>query len=140
MPNCITAVLQWQHGEYQALANNSILYFPVASDGRQRVLNTCSPQSDVTQQFNQTFWMRGWEIKQDPLLGTELQLYEFDGTPVQPMYPFAKPPIMLPTETLTPSTDIGQVALGSAIRKVASPVLISGAGLLLGTFSIFKLL
>jgi len=140
MPNCITAVLQWQHGSYQALANNSILYFPIASDGRQRVLNTCSPQSDVTQQFNQTFWMRGWEIVQDPLLGAELQLYEFDGTPVNPLYPYANPPIMLPTETLTPSTNIGLEDFSSAMRRVASPVLIGVAGLLFGTVSVLRLL
>jgi len=133
-PNCIQAVLQWQHGEYQALANNSILYFPIASDGRQRVLDTCSPTSDITQQWNQTFWMRGWEIVQDPILGTELQLYEFDGTPVNPLYPYASPPIMLPTETLTPAVNLGEVNSG-AIIATFSPLLI---GIMFGALTVLK--
>jgi len=133
-PNCIQAALQWQHGTYQALANNSILYFPIASDGRQRVLNTCSPTSDVTQQWNQTFWMRGWEIVQDPILGTELQLYEFDGTPVNPLYPYASPPIMLPTETLTPAVDLGTVS-SDAIVATISPLAV---GLLFGMLVVLR--
>jgi Chaperone for protein-folding within the ER, fungal len=137
-PNCIQAVLQWQHGYYQALANNSILYFPIASDGRQRLLNTCSPNSDVTLQFNQTFWMRGWEIVQDPILGTELQLYNFDGSPVQPLYPYAIPPIMLPTETLTPSTNVTQLYSFAPRLSTVSPILVGVAGLLLGTVSVLR--
>ena len=137
-PNCITGVLQWQHGQYQALANGSIVMLPIASDGRQQVQDTCSPVSNIIQQFNATVLMKTWEIRTDEILGKELLLYQFDGVPVQPLYPYANPPIMLPVETLTANVTSGQQDLSSAIpRSVISTIIVGAVGGLLGAFTIF---
>jgi len=136
-PNCITGVLQWQHGKYQALSNGSIVMDPISSDGRQQVQDTCSPVSNIIQQFNTTVLMKFWEIRTDELLGKELLLYQFDGTPVQPLYPYANPPIMLPVETLTANVSVGQTDLSSAIpRSGISTVIIGAVGGILGALAV----
>lgn len=136
-PNCITGVLQWQHGTYQPLANGSIILNPISSDGRQQVQDTCSPVSNIIQQFNNTVLMSTWEIRTDEVLGKELLLYGFDGTPVQPLYPYANPPIMLPTETLTANVTIGQTDIGAALpRSVVSAVIVGALGGLLGAVAV----
>jgi len=137
-PNCITGVLQWQHGQYLALANGSIVMNPISSDGRQQVQDTCSPVSNIIQQFNTTVLMSTWEIRTDEVLGKELLLYGFDGTPVQPLYPYANPPIMLPTETLTANVTVGQQDLSAAIpRSVVSTVIVGAVGGFLGVLAVF---
>jgi len=136
-PNCITGVLQWQHGMYQALANGSIVMNPISSDGRQQVQDTCSPVSNIIQQFNHTVLMNTWEIRTDEVLGKELLLYQFDGTPVQPLYPYANPPIMLPTETLTANVSVGQMDMSAALpRSVVSTIVVGALGGLLGAVAV----
>jgi len=137
-PNCITGVLQWQHGTYQPFANGSILLNPITSDGRQQVQDTCSPVSNIIQQFNSTVNISTWEIRTDEILGKELLLYAFDGVPFQPLYPYANPPIMLPVETLTANVTVGQNALSAAIpRSAVSTVLVGAIGGFLGVLAIF---
>jgi len=138
-PNCITGVLQWQHGSFQALANGSIVLNPISSDGRQQVQDTCSPVSNIIQQFNQTTLMKTWEIRTDELLGKELLLYQFDGVPLQPLYPYANPPIMLPVETLTANVSVGQTDIGLAIpRSAISTLLVGAVGGVLGALAVFS--
>jgi len=137
-PNCITGVLQWQHGVYEPLANGSIIMNPIASDGRQQVQDTCSPVSNIIQQFNSTVFMSTWEIRTDVVLGPELLLYQFNGVPEQPLYPYANPPIMLPTETLTANVSIGQLDTGAGIpRSVVSTALVGAVGGFLGVLAVF---
>ena len=46
-----------------------------------------------------------YEVLRDPYHGVQrLNLYQFDGTPMQPMYLAFKPPQMLPTQTMNPTT------------------------------------
>lgn len=41
----------------------------------------------------------------DPYYGvTRLDLYQFDGSPMNPMYIAYSPPLMLPTQTMNPTT------------------------------------
>jgi len=137
-PNCITGVLQWQHGKYTPNFNNTISMTPITSDGRQQVQDTCSPVSNIIQQFNATVFMSGWEIRTDEILGKELLLYGFDGTPVQPLYPYANPPIMLPTETLTANVTVGQTDIGAALpRSVVSTVIVGAIGGFFGVLAVF---
>jgi len=138
-PNCITGVLQWQHGTYQPLANGSIVMNPIASDGRQQVQDTCSPVSNIIQQFNATVLMSTWEIRTDEVLGKELLLYGFDGVPVQPLYPYANPPIMLPTQTLTANVTVGQTDIGAAVpRSAVSTAIIGAIGGFLGVLAVLS--
>ena len=49
-------------------------------------------------------WQR-YEVFTDPYHGVlRLNLYRFDGSPMNPMYLAFKPPQMLPTETMNPTT------------------------------------
>jgi len=130
-PNCITGVLQWQHGNYQALQNGSIIMNPIASDGRQQVQDTCAAVSNIIQQFNSTVFMSTWENRTDPILGQYLILYQFNGVPVQPLYPYASPPVMLPTQTLTANVTAGQQANGALYARAQS-ILSMGAVTVLG--------
>jgi hypothetical protein len=111
---------------------------PFSSDGRQQVEDTCSPVSNIIQQFNNTVFMSTWEIRQDVVLGTELLLYQFNGEPVQPLYPYANPPIMLPTETLTANVTLGQTGIGSGIpSSIISTFLVVVVGGLFGALAVF---
>jgi len=131
-PNCITGVLQWQHGTYQALANGSIIMNPIASDGRQQVQDTCAAVSNIIQQFNQTVLMNIWETRVDPVLGKYLLLYNYDNTSNQPLYPYANPPVMLPTQTLTANVTTGQQSNGATYHQAISLGSVGVIGALIG--------
>jgi hypothetical protein len=118
-PNCVTGVVQWQHGRYYALANGSLILDPIPQDGRQQVQDTCASVSNIIQQFNVTVLMRYWEIRTVP--SQQLLLYAWDGQPIQPLYPFAETPIMLPTQTLTANVTIGQVVGSGAVMRAILP-------------------
>jgi len=122
-PTCIVGVVQWQHGEYVLNANGSMVLNPYASDGRQQVQDMCAAVSNVIQQFNQTTYFANWNIYNDPQRGPTLQIYEFDGTPMSPLYQLALTPNMLPTTTLTANVTIGQVA-SAAIVHTANMLLL----------------
>jgi len=136
-PNCITGVLQWQHGTYEALANNSIIMTPFSSDGRQQVQDTCAAVSNIIQQFNSTVLMKNWRIDTDPVLGKMLLLFQFDGTPVQPLYPYASPPVMLPTQVLTANVTAGQMGGAMVPQGILSLTLVGLIGGLIGIAAIF---
>ena len=148
--------MQWQHGSFQQLINNTLLLNPIAVDGRQLLSAPCefNTQSLYTR-YNQsetfivgvsiTHIMRESEMNRvntvlsqtydvvpiDPYHGIpRLNLFEFDGTPMNPMYlAYAGTPNMLPTSTLNPtSTSTGAPATAtssstSSKRKRSEPVL-----------------
>lgn len=48
--------------------------------------------------------MKKWQVSKDAYKGIErLDLYQFDGTPMNPMYLAYNPPQMLPTITMNPT-------------------------------------
>lgn len=50
------------------------------------------------------FWQR-YEVFRDPYHGVpRLNLFKFDGSPMHPMYLAYRPPQMLPTQTMNPTT------------------------------------
>ncbi|KZS93836.1 hypothetical protein SISNIDRAFT_440953 [Sistotremastrum niveocremeum HHB9708] len=131
-PNCIQGVIQWQHGTYCPLANGSIVLNPFAPDGRQQVQDPCSPVSNIIQQFNATTLLNTWQLNNDPQWGTQLLLFQFDDSPLSPMYQFANPPVMLPTQVLTPNVTNGQQLNAARSTASISPMLTILVGVVAG--------
>ncbi|KAK7206627.1 protein ROT1 [Myxozyma melibiosi] len=104
-PGCPTAVLQFQHGEYVLNSNGSISMFPIAVDGRQLYSDPCTSNSSDYTRYSQFELYSEWNIVIDSYRGQyRLNLYEWDGTPVRPLYLAYRPPLMLPTVTMNPTT------------------------------------
>jgi len=104
-PNCITAVITWQHGTFEYLPNGSLSLTPFGEDGFQQVEDPCAAVSNQINRYNQSILFQMWRIFPLPGGGVHLNLYEFDGTPVAPMNIVANPPNMLPTQPInTPSS------------------------------------
>ena len=114
-PDCVTGTLVWAHGKYDLLNNGSIVLTPLG-DGYQQVQSACedgtniiqvspdvvsyenNPVLSVTQDYNFTELFQSWRIFMDPTDGPKLHLFEFDGTPVAPLFQTSTTPNMLPTE------------------------------------------
>jgi len=141
-PTCIIGVVQWQHGVYELLPNGSMILNPFASDGRQQVQDMCAAKSNIIQQFNQTTLFQSWRIFQDPQRGPKLQIYQFNGAPLSPMYLISPTPNMLPTTTLTANVTTGQTTPDSAASRrlgshPAALLAISGFALLAGLLAVW---
>jgi len=140
-PTCIVGVVQWQHGTYTINANGSITLNPFAADGRQQVQDMCAAHSNVISQFNQTTLYEGWNIVNDPTHGVKLQMYQFNGAPLSPLYLISQTPSMLPTTTLTNTTQGQEQAVGAGLRRLDAQLLgafgIVGAALVMGVTVLF---
>jgi len=108
-PTCITAVMNWVHGTYAIQSNGSIVLTP-NGDGYQQIQDPCAAVSNFIQDYNDTELIPNyWYAYTDPTLGSALQLYNFDGTPLAPVYVASTTPNMLPTQSLrnvTPATTV----------------------------------
>ncbi|ODV94469.1 hypothetical protein PACTADRAFT_51302, partial [Pachysolen tannophilus NRRL Y-2460] len=116
--SCPTAVLIFQHGTYEILSNGSLTLTPFEVDGRQLLSEPCEDSGVSTySRYNQTEDYEEFAVSVDAYHGRyKLQLYEFDGTPVQPLYLAYKPPLMLPTITLNPTaTSSGSSSTGTSV-------------------------
>lgn len=100
-PLCIQGIVIYQHGKYELLANGSIVLTPFGEDGRIQVQEPCAAKSNVITYFNQTELFGGWDIYADTKKQFRLQLSRFDGSLMAPMYLYANPPTMLPTQVLS---------------------------------------
>jgi len=116
-PTCIVGVVQWQHGTYALLPNGSMVLNPFASDGRQQVQDMCAAKSNIIQQFNQTTLFQSWAIYQDAQKGPKLQIFQFNGAPLPPMFLLSPTPNMLPTTTLTANVTQGQTTLNAGLKR-----------------------
>ena len=98
--------MQFQHGTFTKDASNgSLLLSPFGVDGRQLKSNPCSGKTSVLSRYNQAETFASYEIVQDAYHKVQrLNLFGFDGTPMQPMYLVYRPPQMLPTVTMNPTT------------------------------------
>ncbi|RKF80381.1 Protein rot1 [Golovinomyces cichoracearum] len=104
-PSCPKAILQFQHGTYSENPDGSLVLTPFSVDGRKLVSDPCSSNHAVYTRYNQTEIMKKYEVHIDPYTKmTRLDLYQFDGTKLAPMYLAYNPPQMLPTVTLNPTT------------------------------------
>ncbi|AET37877.1 Rot1p Ecym_2124 [Eremothecium cymbalariae DBVPG len=102
---CPTAVMTFQHGTYKIEANGTLVLTPFGVDGRQLVSEPCKDGGKSTYvRYNQVETFNGFTVQIDPYHGKyTLQLYQFDGAPLQPLYLAYRPPQMLPTTTLNPT-------------------------------------
>ncbi|TIA92472.1 hypothetical protein E3P81_01448 [Wallemia ichthyophaga] len=104
-PQCIQAVLTWQHGTYEFYDHEDmqgIKTTPFSADGRVQVEDPCAASSNIlsTTSFNHTF------VKylpfDDPVKNIKaLQLYDFDGSELAPLYLISRQPNMLPTSPIS---------------------------------------
>lgn len=105
-PSCPSASIIFQHGTYSfASGNNSLMLYPFEVDGRQLVSDPCNDNgvSSYTRYHNIEVF-KWFLVEFDTYHGCmRLDLYEYDGSPVQPLYLAYDPPIMLPTVTLNPT-------------------------------------
>ncbi|KAF8133318.1 chaperone for protein-folding within the ER, fungal-domain-containing protein [Boletus edulis] len=128
-PNCITGVLNWCHGTYNLVSNGSIILTPF-DDGYQQIQDPCAPVSNFVETYNDTELYQLWNIYQDAVRGYTLQMYQFDGTPLPPMWQLTSSPNMLPTQPLrnvTPKAKSAAVLLASAGERSWSVSSLTGA-------------
>jgi len=105
LPSCPQAILQFQHGTVVQNADGSLLLTPIAVDGRQLLSNPCQSATSTYSRYNQSETFQKFAVYKDPYHGvTRLDLYQFDGSPMNPMYLAYSPPVMLPTQTMNPTS------------------------------------
>ncbi|ODQ65220.1 protein ROT1 [Nadsonia fulvescens var. elongata DSM 6958] len=128
-PECPTGVMIFQHGTYEILANNSLILTPFEVDGRQVLSQPCQDGGVAAYtRYNQTEFFLKWDILVDTYHGRyRLNLYRFDGSPVMPLYLAYSPPMMLPTITMLPTTNVasGQAASKTDTAVASSSVVVS---------------
>ncbi|KAL9595607.1 MAG: hypothetical protein Q9219_006344 [cf. Caloplaca sp. 3 TL-2023] len=103
-PSCPKGIIQWQHGKYHKASNGSLILNPFAVDGRQLMSDPCTYNNAVYTRYHQQEIFKQYEVMvNDYDKAMRLNLYGWDGTPLNPMYLAYKPPQMLPTQTLNPT-------------------------------------
>ncbi|KAF8541345.1 chaperone for protein-folding within the ER, fungal-domain-containing protein [Trichophaea hybrida] len=121
-PQCPKALLQWQHGKYVLYSNGTIVLTPIKIDGRQIYSDPCQYKMSIYTRYNQTETYKWYEVLTDERRGKKrLNLYQFDGAPMNPMYLEYNPPQMLPTVTLDPlitATGTAAKAKATAAKKI----------------------
>jgi hypothetical protein len=96
--------MQWQHGTYSLPGNGSIIMSPFGVDGRQLTSAHCQYDQAIYVRYEQPELMQRYEVITDPFHNVpRMNLFKFDGSPIQPMYLIYSPPQMLPTQTLNPT-------------------------------------
>ncbi|KAK0128899.1 Reversal of tor2 lethality [Cadophora gregata] len=104
-PKCPGAILQFQHGTVVENADGSLDLTPISVDGRQLQSSPCDGHTSTYTRYNQSENMEKYQVYTDPYMKlTRLDLYQFNGAPIQPMYLAFTPPKMLPTITMNPTT------------------------------------
>lgn len=104
--SCAVASVSYQHGSYELLANGTLVLTPIAVDGRQLLSNPCGGVSDAStysRYVQPTFFQKYQVFISDYHGRYTLQIYQFDGSKMQPLYLAYKPPLMLPTHALNPT-------------------------------------
>lgn len=98
-------MMQWQHGRYYLPGNGSIYLQPIAVDGRQLTSTPCQYKNSVYARYYQPEFIKNYEVIIDGFHNIQrLNLFQFDGSPQQPLYLAYSPPEMLPTQTLNPTS------------------------------------
>lgn len=132
-PHCITGVMNWHHGTYQILTNNSIVLTPLA-DGYQQIQDPCAAVSNFIQSYTEQELYQSWQIFTDVNDGYKLHLFAFDGSPVAPQFQVSATPNMLPTQLLrnvtnsTATLTSQQVLLAGMATNAGGEMLWRGLG------------
>ncbi|SCU83106.1 LAMI_0C02014g1_1 [Lachancea mirantina] len=123
-PNCPKAAVTFQHGNFEISDNGTLTLNPIQVDGRQIFSDPCNDDGvSLYQRYNQTEVFKSFEVHFNDYYGKNmLQLYQQDGSPMQPLYLAYQPPQMLPTETLNPTAadDSKATATGSSASASAT--------------------
>lgn len=115
--SCASAVLIFQHGKYTVHANGSVTLNPFEVDGRQLLSQPCKKSHSEYSRYKQKTFFKSFEVSVNTYNGRNmLQIYQFDGSKMQPLYLAYKPPLMLPTITLNPTGKSSQT--GSTRKRV----------------------
>ncbi|CUM66089.1 uncharacterized protein PRCAT00003743001 [Priceomyces carsonii] len=104
--SCAVATLSFQHGTYELKSNGSIILTPIAVDGRQLLSEPCGDYETSSQysRYEQATWFKSFLVYVNSYHGRyTLQLFQFDGSKMQPLYLAYRPPLMLPTSALNPT-------------------------------------
>ncbi|EGC41526.1 conserved hypothetical protein [Histoplasma capsulatum var. duboisii H88] len=102
-PECPSGIMQFQHGTYRVEPNGSMILTPFDSDGRQLISNRCAGKYAEYTRYTQKEVFQRYEILIDPYNRVErLNMFQFDGSPLNPMYLALRQPQMHPTHTLNP--------------------------------------
>lgn len=136
-PTCITGVIGWVHGTYDVLTNGSLIMTPFG-DGFQQIQEPCAAKSNFFEDYNMTELYTSWRIYLDATTGGyKLHLFNFDGSPVAPLFQVSSTPNMLPTRSLRNVTGAAVSNIKSAVKvtksNAASPARgLQGAAVLVG--------
>lgn len=108
--------MQWQHGRYTVNSTGSIFLTPITVDGRQQTSDPCSYKNSEYIRYKQAETFERYEVVVDTFHNIKrLNLYQYNGAPLMPLYIAFQPPQMLPTMTLNPtSSATGAAATASA--------------------------
>ncbi|KAI9845285.1 MAG: Reversal of tor2 lethality [Thelocarpon superellum] len=103
-PSCPQGIMQFQHGTFTKASNGSLVLTPFGVDGRQLLSDPCTYSDSLYTRYNQFELYERYEVLTDPYHNVpRLNLYKFDGSPMNPMYLAFRPPQMLPTVTMNPT-------------------------------------
>ncbi|EMG46754.1 hypothetical protein G210_2990 [Candida maltosa Xu316] len=122
--SCPVASVTYQHGTYELLSNGSLVLTPIAVDGRQLLSDPCNqedPNKSSYTRYVQATWFKTYQVYVDPYHGRwTLQIYQFDGSKMQPLYLAYRPPVMLPTVALNPTDEASETdsSLHNARRRI----------------------
>lgn len=116
--SCAVGSITYQHGTYEILTNGSIVLTPIAVDGRQLLSEPCgeSPDKAEYNRYVQKTYFKKYQVMINSYHGRYmLNLFQFDGSLMQPLYLAYRPPLMLPTYALNPTNKASETS--SSLRK-----------------------
>jgi hypothetical protein len=121
-PQCPEAIMQFQHGTFVQNVDGSLSLTPFSVDGRQLQSAPCEASTSTYIRYNQSETFQKYQVYTDPYTKmTRLDLYKFDGSPMNPMFLAFSPPQMLPTITMNPTaTPTATSSGGKAKRTVGA--------------------
>jgi hypothetical protein len=138
-PNCIKGVLAWLHGKFEIVSNGSVVMTP-NGDGYQQIQDPCGAISNFIENYNKTELYQTYAFSTDTDGRKKLQLFQFDGAPLAPMYQVSATPNMLPTERLRNVSVAASSNLAIGAGEKSSSVNRSGAVLSLVALGLSSLL
>ncbi|KAH9012629.1 chaperone for protein-folding within the ER, fungal-domain-containing protein [Lactarius pseudohatsudake] len=96
-PQCITGVMNWVHGTFTYNSDGSMTMYSFGN-GFQQIPMFRGLQFLGKLQRHGAY--QQWQIFVDPTNGPKLHMYQFDGSPLLPMFLISTTPNMLPTQPL----------------------------------------
>lgn len=116
-PKCPKAIMQWQHGTFEK-ASDGKLHLTPFGDGRQLLSDPCNNDAGVYTKYDQNETFKQYEVVTDSYHNIKrLNLWQFDGTPVMPLYLVSTSQSMLPTTTITAGAKSTSTSSSKMIKR-----------------------